>query len=369
MEAQKKEKTKKKGKVGLILGLSGGAVVAVALVLAYLFFFYFTGDNLLSLADKCADDGRDDLAVMLYEKYIEEDPSNAAGYLRLVKLYNGEDNLEKRAETYHRLVEFAEVDAENIYIKAMNTMIEAGDYEGARLANEKGMERFGETQDLHPIWIYCAMNTIYVGQKLRIDISYPADTPIPTMFEFDGALLYDDDVLSASESDNGDQYVICDHIYIVGQRVGECVLNIQTIAGENISVYYEVADDYAERVLAAINELRTDAGKKKLKPNEKLQRAAEIRLEEWCELPGYTRPNGKLCWNVRSDVGLPASNYWEFGFDGSDWDWWFTSPEDFMENFWDDYGKKEFKKAISVGAAFKFKEGSYAPVFVLWGHF
>ena len=141
----KSESTPKKKRMGL--GIFGAAILLIAASVLYTFFFDIHGDELLARGDQYADEGNIVRAVIDYEKYILEDKTNPVGYLRLIELYKDDSYRTQRADVYRRFVKYSGVDDENIYVDAIKTLVSCRDYESARLANQRGMERLGETKN------------------------------------------------------------------------------------------------------------------------------------------------------------------------------------------------------------------------------
>ena len=67
---------------------------------------------------------------------------------------------------------------------------------------------------------------------------------------------------------------------------------------------YENENDYVNEILRLVNKYRNDAGLSSVKLDENLCKAAQIRAEETKTSFSHTRPSGKTCFSVLSDLGI-----------------------------------------------------------------
>ncbi len=67
---------------------------------------------------------------------------------------------------------------------------------------------------------------------------------------------------------------------------------------------YENENDYVNEVLRLVNKYRNESGLASVKLDEKLCEAAQIRAKETKTSFSHTRPSGKSCFSVLSDLGI-----------------------------------------------------------------
>lgn len=297
----------------LALGITGCTVVLAAAIVICSIFFGLHGEELLARGDEYAASGNIVRAAMDYEKYILEDKTNPVGYLRLLDLYKDDIHKNQKTNVYRRFVKNSGVDDEQIYVDAIIALANCRDYENAKLANDRGMERLGETENLHPIRFSLEKKKVYIGETISIDVEFPAGAPIPTEFKIAGmnSVLIQNPFFPS----DSDLTIVDNAAYIKGESLGTVTLTGITAAGEKFSREVETGD-YAEDLVEAINKIRVEEGKREFKSNKMLQKAADTRLAEWQEKPGYTRPDGRVWHTVFPESGLEYRDYNEIGYAG-----------------------------------------------------
>lgn len=335
-------------KWGIIAGIGGGIVVLIIILAIVFSGSGISGEKLLARADDYAASGNIEKAAADFEKYIEEDTSNPTGYLRLAKLYD--KDAEKKADAYYRFVFCSGSDDEKDYVNAMEAMADIENYEGVKLANEKGMARIGVTDMLHPISFFEDIESIYVGQQVPIGINFPGDVEVPLKFDIKG---------SADTAANSDGY-LC----VLGKSGGKATLSATTPTGETFECNFTVTD-FAKELIDEINKIRVSEKLKELNNLDKLQEAADIHAKEYKETGNYvTRPNGKQWYTVLSDVKLNCSTIQMLALPAQTLDY---SPELYAITFMSQESvKKELlnKSYKNIGVGCEFDEDGKAYVII-----
>ncbi|MBR3289759.1 MAG: hypothetical protein IKI63_03160, partial [Clostridia bacterium] len=89
------------------------------------------------------------------------------------------------------------------------------------------------------------------------------------------------------------------------------------------------------QVIALVNQRRAEAGLPALKPNTRLQEAAQIRALELRELFSHTRPNGEACFTVFEQLGI------DYAYVGENIAYGYMTPEAVMEGWMNSEGHRK----------------------------
>ena len=71
-----------------------------------------------------------------------------------------------------------------------------------------------------------------------------------------------------------------------------------------IKVVATTKNSYAEKVLKLVNKERAKAGRKALKLDASLNRAAKVRAKEITEVFSHDRPDGSSCFSIMKEMGI-----------------------------------------------------------------
>lgn len=71
-----------------------------------------------------------------------------------------------------------------------------------------------------------------------------------------------------------------------------------------IKVVAKTKSSYAEKVLKLVNKERAKAGRKALKLDASLNRAAKVRAEEITKVFSHDRPDGSNCFSIMKEMGI-----------------------------------------------------------------
>lgn len=147
--------------------------------------------------------------------------------------------------------------------------------------------------------------------------------------------------LEALFGDDWDAYV--DHYYTYGVTEGR---NAGVIGTNNFTVNIfdmgnaaytsddAIAFSYTQQVVNIVNEERAKEGLPALTIQNDLTLAAEVRARELEQLFAHTRPDGRNCFTVLDDIGIPYSSV------GENIAYGYTTPSNVMEGWMSSSGHR-----------------------------
>lgn len=147
--------------------------------------------------------------------------------------------------------------------------------------------------------------------------------------------------LEAVFGDNWDAYV--EHYYTCGVTEGRNagIIGINypaensTAEGNNASIEGNTAAiSYEQQVVNIVNEERAKAGLPALTVQTNLTFAAEVRARELEQLFAHTRPDGRSCFTVLNDMGIP------YRLVGENIAYGYTTPSNVMEGWMNSPGHR-----------------------------
>lgn len=218
------------------------------------------------------------------------------------------------------------------------------------------------------VMFYGSLNVSAAGVRDVFDAKYYADTnaDLKSLFGYDDKALFEHYMncglnegrcgsptfnvveyrkaypdLEAIFGDDWDAYV--DHYYTYGVTEGRNagIIGINYPAENNTAVGNTVsfednaaAISYEQQVVNIVNEERAKRGLPALTVQPDLTFAAEVRAREQQQLFSHTRPDGRSCFTVLDDMGIPYRSV------GENIAYGYTTPSNVMEGWMNSSGHR-----------------------------